>query len=99
MPEAMNDPQWKQVMDDEFSALMTNKTWHLVPAAQATNIIDCKWVYKVKRKVDGTIDRYKSRLVAKGFKQRYGIDYDDSFSHVVKVVTIRLVGSFGRCLS
>jgi hypothetical protein len=54
-------------------------------------LIDCKWVYKVKHKVDGSIDRYKAHLVAKGFKQRYVIDYDDTFSHVVKFATIQLV--------
>jgi hypothetical protein len=78
-------------MDEEFSALMKNKTWHLVPAHQAQNIVDCKWVYKVKRKADGTIDRYKTRLVAKGFKERYDIDYEDTFSPVVKMVTIRII--------
>jgi hypothetical protein len=78
-------------MEEEFSALMKNGTWHLVPASQASNIIDCKWVYKVKRKADDTIDRHKAYLVAKGFKQRYGIDYQDTFSPVVKAATIRLV--------
>jgi hypothetical protein len=71
---------------------MRNSTWHLVPLQQGRNVIDCKWVFKVKHKVDGSLDRYKAHLIAKGFKQRLGIDYDNTFSHVVvKPVTIRLV--------
>jgi hypothetical protein len=58
---------------------------------RGANIINCRWVYKVKRKSDGSIDRYKARLVAKGFKQRYGIDYEDMFSMMVKTATIRLI--------
>jgi len=78
-------------MDVEFDALIRNKTWHLVPPQKGKNVIDCKWVYKIKRRSDGKIDRYKARLVAKGFKQRYDIDYEDTFSPVVKAATIRLV--------
>jgi hypothetical protein len=53
-------------MNDEYQALLKNKTCHLVLLHHARNIVDCKWVYKVKRKQDGSIDRYKARLVAKG---------------------------------
>jgi hypothetical protein len=78
-------------MDAEYEALEKNQTWHLVPPEGIKNIIDCRWVYKVKWKVDGSFDRNKVRLVAKGFKQRYGIDYEDAFSPVVKAAMIRTI--------
>jgi histone deacetylase 1/2 len=89
--KALSDSRWKAAMDEEYNALLTNQTWHFVPSTRGQNVIDCKWVYKVKRKADGTIDRYKERLVAKGFKQQYIIDYEATFSHVVKSATIRVV--------
>jgi histone deacetylase 1/2 len=72
--EAMKDPRWKKAMQEEFDALLRNGTWRLVSPREGKNIIDCKWVFKIKRKSDGSIERYKAILVAKGFKQRYGID-------------------------
>jgi histone deacetylase 1/2 len=78
-------------MDAKYTALMKNNSWHLVPSQKGRNIIDCKWVYKIKRKSDGSLDRYKARLVAKGFKQRYGIDYEDTFSPIIKSTTIRVI--------
>ena len=68
--EEFKDKWWVAAMDSEYTALMKNKTWHLVPYPKGKNIIDCKWIYKVKKKADRTIDRYKARLVAKGFKQK-----------------------------
>jgi hypothetical protein len=89
--EALADENWKRAMDVEYSALMKNQTWHLVPVHQMQNLVDCKWVFKVKHKSDGSIDRYKARLVAKVFKQRYDIDYEDTFSPVVKIATVHII--------
>lgn len=68
MQSALADKNWKHAMDLEFDALHENKTWYLVPPLKGKNVIDCKWVFKIKRRLDGKIDRYKARLVAKGFK-------------------------------
>jgi hypothetical protein len=89
--EAIGDKNWKAAMDLELDALMKNKTWHLVLPMKGGNIVGCKLVYKIKWKQDGSLDRYKARLVAKGFKQRYDIDYDDTFSPVVKIATFHIV--------
>jgi histone deacetylase 1/2 len=62
----------------------------LVPPAPGINLIDSSWSFKVKLDADGSIGRYKTHLVAKGYKHHYGLDYDDTFNHVVKPTTIRL---------
>ena len=78
-------------MEQEYQALLKNQTWSLVPPPSNVKIIGCKWVFKLKHKPDGNIDRYKARLVAQGFHQTYGIDFFETFSPVVKPCTIRLV--------
>jgi hypothetical protein len=78
-------------MNIEFDALLSNGTWTLVPPTSDMNVVGCKWVFRLKRKADGSIDRHKARLVAKGFHQQPGIDFGETYSPVVKPTTIRLV--------
>ena len=78
-------------MHTEFSALLLNNTWDLVSPHPDQKIVHSKWIFKIKYKVDGTLDKYKARLVAKGFQQTPGVDYFETFSPVVKHATIRLI--------
>ncbi|KAL6346953.1 hypothetical protein AAG906_006013 [Vitis piasezkii] len=91
LKQAIKDPNWAEAMQTEIAALHKNQTWDLVDPPKDVNIIGCKWVYKLKYKPDGSVDRYKARLVARGFNQTFGLDYFETFSPVVKAATIRIV--------
>jgi hypothetical protein len=78
-------------MQKEFQALMSNKTWILVPYQDQENFVDSKWVFKTKYKSNGSIERRKVRLVAKGFKQTAGVDYEEIFSPIINASTVRII--------
>lgn len=83
------DPCWVEAMNKELEALHSNGTWDLIDLPPNVKPIGNKWVYKIKHKADGSIERYKTRLVAKGYNQVEGLNFYDTFSPVAKLTTVR----------
>ncbi|KAL0546151.1 hypothetical protein IC582_016057 [Cucumis melo] len=89
--EALKHLHWRKAMEEEFLALKKNNTWSLTQQKCDQKTVGCKWVFKIKRNSDGSIARYKARLIAKGCHQTPNIDYNETFCLVVKPVTIRML--------
>ena len=89
---------WLKAMKSKMESMKVNEVWSLVDPPEGIKPIGCKWIFKRKRGADGQVETYKARLVAKGYRQRYGIDYDETFSPVAMLKSIRimvaLVGHF-----
>lgn len=95
MSEAMSGPnarQWKEAATSEYNSLMSKKTWELMPSLPSgKNLVGSKWVFSLKRDAQGKVQRYKARMVARGFSQKEGIDYDEVFAPVVRFNTVRAI--------
>ena len=83
--------RWRAAIKLEFDALMSNGTWTFCPRPSNHNIILKKWVYTIKRKSNGSIERFKAQLVAKEFDQQSGVDYTETFSPITKPSTIQII--------
>lgn len=96
--ETLQDRNWKEAVLEEMKALRDNDTWEMEQLPEGEEAIGGEWVFTVKYKSDGTMDRYKARLVAQGFTQTYGIDYEKTFTPVAKLNTIRVLLSIATNL-
>jgi len=87
--EAVKDPRWRQAMTEEINALEENQTWTIEDLPPGKKPISCFWVYKVKYKSDGTIERFKAREVVRGDHQLEGFDFNETFAPVAKMSSVR----------
>lgn len=91
--EAIKNEKWLTAIEEELHSIEKNKTWELVELPFDKKPIDVKWIYKIMMRPDYSIAKYKARLVARGFLQQSGIDYQEVFPLVARLETIRLVTS------
>ncbi|KAG7558463.1 Zinc finger CCHC-type [Arabidopsis thaliana x Arabidopsis arenosa] len=89
--EANKSKEWIQACEDEIGSIEKHKTWDLVDLPEGAKPIGLKWVFKLKRNSDGSINKHKARLVAKGYVQQYGVDFEEVFAPVARIETIRLL--------
>ncbi|KAL8100531.1 hypothetical protein AgCh_032693 [Apium graveolens] len=89
--EVLKIPEWRKATLEEYNAFERNGTWVLTTLPLGKRTVGCKWIFSVKQKADRIVDRYKAPLVAKGFTQTYGIDYQETFAPVEKLNTIRVL--------
>ena len=89
--EAIQKKEWKEAMTKEYQSIMKNDVWDIVPKPEGKSVVYSKCTYKIKHAADGSIKKYKARFVARGFSQKEGIDYEETFSPVARYTSIRAI--------
>ena len=82
---------WREAVNDEMDSILSNNTWVLVDLPPGSNTIGCKWVFRRKYRTNGSIQTFKAKLMAKGFRQREGIDYFDTYAPIARITSIRVL--------
>ena len=91
--DVVGDVKWNKAMNEEMDALDMNNKWDLALLQEGMNVIGCKWVYKVKYNLNGTLSRYKAILVEKGYAHTYDIDYEETFNPITKMSTFHTIAA------
>ena len=89
--EASEQQVWREAMMEEYSSIMKNDVWEVVPQPVGKSMVGSRWIYKIKQAADGSVDKFNSHFVAKGFSQKEGIDFGEIFAPVERYSFIRVV--------
>jgi hypothetical protein len=96
--EAAGQQVWKDAMMEEYQSIMKNDVWDIVLRPEGKSVVTSKWIYKIKHVADGSIEKYKARFVARGFSQKEGVDYEETFAPVTRYTSIRVVISLASVM-
>jgi hypothetical protein len=87
--ESIQNKEWADAMTEEYQSIIKNDVWEIVPRPKSKDVVSSKWLFKIKHDVDGSIEKYKARFVTRGFSQKEGIDYEETFALVARYTSIR----------
>ena len=80
-------------MVEEYTSIMKNDVWDIVPISKGKSVVSSRWLYKIKNDADGSIEKFKARFMERGFSQKEGVDYEETFAPVARYTSIRAVMS------
>jgi hypothetical protein len=89
--EAIQKKEWEDSMTEDYQSIIKNDVWEIVPKPKSKDVVSSKWIFKTKHVVDGSIEKYKAIFVARGFSQKEGVDYEETFAHVYSYTSIRTI--------
>jgi hypothetical protein len=89
--EAIQKKEWADAMTEEYQSIIKNDVWEIVPRPKSKDVVSSKWLFKIKHAADGSIEKHKARFVARGFFQKKGIDYEETFAPIARYTSIKTI--------